>query len=34
MPNVSNRGYKKSFTAYIGQEDGWWVGWVQGGPWC
>ena len=28
--NISNKGYKKSFTAYIGQEDGWWVGWVQG----
>ena len=30
MTNLPNKGYKKSFTAYIGQEDGWWVGWVQG----
>ena len=26
----SQNGYKKRYTAYIAQEDGWWVGWVQG----
>ena len=26
----SQNDYKKCYTAYIAQEDGWWIGWVQG----
>ena len=26
----SQNGCKQRYTAYIAQEDGWWVGWVQG----
>ena len=26
----SQNGYKKCYTAYTAQEDGSWIGWVQG----
>ena len=26
----SQNCYKKCYTAYIAQEDGWWIGWVRG----
>ena len=28
--NITRESPEKAYTAYIAQENGWWIGWVQG----